>query len=343
MTTKKTPRSPVQRSTRALFPGPRRGRSSGWRRRIRKRNGSTKHVTGRATNSSGRAEGTATGEFPTLTFSLPIELLRSWNEAYELAERLSGCELEKFQVLEPMIAEFVSTCLPAENEECLGPHATKEEQALAPDVRKAVFERDGYRCQFPGCSLRKMLDPHHVVYRSHGGSDEPSNLTTICRIHHGLIHRGICRIFRNVSGELVFERPPLFSEKKQPSAAPPVTAVDELEEVAADDESTDWPDETVAAILKESPAPKAESAHGDYGDFLLAWVDRRVAEQRERPARRRDRARGARYGGKRVQNERVFAAAGERGDLRKERRASGIGATSPGGNRMRRIETGPDT
>jgi hypothetical protein len=47
-----------------------------------------------------------------------------------------------------------------------------------------VLVRDGFRCTIPGCSSRRNLHVHHVVFRSHGGSDEDRNLTTLCLAHH---------------------------------------------------------------------------------------------------------------------------------------------------------------
>ena len=38
-----------------------------------------------------------------------------------------------------------------------------------------VFIRDGWRCTAPGCTSRRNLEDHHLLYRSRGGGDEPSN------------------------------------------------------------------------------------------------------------------------------------------------------------------------
>jgi hypothetical protein len=46
--------------------------------------------------------------------------------------------------------------------------------------RMRIFGRDGHRCQVPGCS-RPAVHLHHLEYRSHGGSDEDSNLLCLCR------------------------------------------------------------------------------------------------------------------------------------------------------------------
>jgi hypothetical protein len=36
----------------------------------------------------------------------------------------------------------------------------------------------------PGCTSRKNLEEHHIVYRSHGGNNRADNLVTLCRYHH---------------------------------------------------------------------------------------------------------------------------------------------------------------
>ncbi len=48
----------------------------------------------------------------------------------------------------------------------------------------AVYIRAGWRCTAPGCTSRKNLEDHHIVYRSRGGSNELSNRTCLCRFHH---------------------------------------------------------------------------------------------------------------------------------------------------------------
>ncbi len=48
----------------------------------------------------------------------------------------------------------------------------------------AVFERDGWRCTVPGCTSYRNLQQHHVLFRSAGGADDCSNLTTLCAWHH---------------------------------------------------------------------------------------------------------------------------------------------------------------
>ena len=47
-----------------------------------------------------------------------------------------------------------------------------------------VFERDGYKCQVPGCSNRRNIHSHHLEFRSHGGCDAQHNRLSLCAAHH---------------------------------------------------------------------------------------------------------------------------------------------------------------
>ena len=62
---------------------------------------------------------------------------------------------------------------------------TWDHDAGAPDGRDdAIFVRDGWRCAAPGCTSRRHLEDHHIVYRSRGGGDGHGNRVTLCRFHH---------------------------------------------------------------------------------------------------------------------------------------------------------------
>jgi hypothetical protein len=56
-----------------------------------------------------------------------------------------------------------------------------------PALRRAVRERDGYRCQFPGCESRKT-DIHHIRHWAKGGRTSLGNLILLCRAHHVIVH-----------------------------------------------------------------------------------------------------------------------------------------------------------
>src|SRR5207302_10248926 len=59
----------------------------------------------------------------------------------------------------------------------------------------AIFEREHYRCQRPGCGAAERLEVHH--YRVDFGKNGPTaywNLVTLCRFDHDLITTGGHRI-----------------------------------------------------------------------------------------------------------------------------------------------------
>jgi Domain of unknown function (DUF222)/HNH endonuclease len=56
-----------------------------------------------------------------------------------------------------------------------------------PAMRRAVRERDGYRCLYPGCNSRHT-DIHHIVPWAKGGATRLANLASFCAAHHVIIH-----------------------------------------------------------------------------------------------------------------------------------------------------------
>jgi hypothetical protein len=54
-------------------------------------------------------------------------------------------------------------------------------------LRRAIRERDHSRCQYPGCESRRT-DAHHVQYWSRGGETKYSNMISLCKRHHTLVH-----------------------------------------------------------------------------------------------------------------------------------------------------------
>jgi len=55
-------------------------------------------------------------------------------------------------------------------------------------VRRQVLERDGLRCQAPGCGRTRFLEIHHRVPRGRGGTNDPANLVTLCGSCHQFWH-----------------------------------------------------------------------------------------------------------------------------------------------------------
>ena len=72
------------------------------------------------------------------------------------------------------------------------------------NVREYVLERDNHECQI--CCKKEgykhknnvPLETHHIVPRSQGGSDDPSNLITLCPTCHKKIHAGKLKL--NIKG-----------------------------------------------------------------------------------------------------------------------------------------------
>lgn len=68
-------------------------------------------------------------------------------------------------------------------------------RTIPPKLRRFVLYRDGGTCTAEGCCSRYRLQPHHIKPRAGGGTNEPSNLTTLCWFHHHVIvHRHGYRI-----------------------------------------------------------------------------------------------------------------------------------------------------
>lgn len=73
-------------------------------------------------------------------------------------------------------------------------------------LRRAVRTRDG-GCRWPGCDRRRYVDVHHVVFVSHGGRTKLTNLTTLCRAHHRLVHEGGYRLSMDRHASVSVETP----------------------------------------------------------------------------------------------------------------------------------------
>lgn len=74
------------------------------------------------------------------------------------------------------------------------------------DVSKSVRLRDQGKCRVCG---KPGTDPHHIVYRSHGGRDVESNLVWSCRPCHKAIHAKVTLVTfnpKNPAGTIKFTR-----------------------------------------------------------------------------------------------------------------------------------------
>ena len=71
-------------------------------------------------------------------------------------------------------------------------------------LRRAVYDRDGGRCTFPGCDNNRWLDVHHVIHWEDGGRTDLDNLLLLCGTHHRAHHNDTFTIHM-VNGRPVFE------------------------------------------------------------------------------------------------------------------------------------------
>lgn len=73
-------------------------------------------------------------------------------------------------------------------------------------LRRAVRARDG-GCRWPGCTQRRYVDVHHVQFVAAGGRTVLSNLATLCRAHHRMVHEGGFGLAMSPSGQVTVRTP----------------------------------------------------------------------------------------------------------------------------------------
>ena len=77
-------------------------------------------------------------------------------------------------------------------------------RAIPPPMRRALRIRDG-GCRFPGCTNTRFVDGHHIRHWADGGETSLSNLVSLCRHHHHLVHEGGFACRKMADGQLEFE------------------------------------------------------------------------------------------------------------------------------------------
>ena len=66
------------------------------------------------------------------------------------------------------------------------------EKNLPETIREFVFERDSYMCR--SCNSNRGIAPHHILFRSAGGTHNPDNLVTLCFNCHRDVHDGFLKV-----------------------------------------------------------------------------------------------------------------------------------------------------
>ena len=82
----------------------------------------------------------------------------------------------------------------------------RKTRSIPPAIRRALHARDP-GCCFPGCTYQRYLDAHHVEHWADGGETKLSNLVTLCRTHHRLVHEGGIAVEARTGGGWRFSRP----------------------------------------------------------------------------------------------------------------------------------------
>jgi len=75
-----------------------------------------------------------------------------------------------------------------------------------PALRRAVRERDRYRCQAPGCQSRRT-DIHHIRPWAKGGKTRLRDLILLCEAHHMIVHAFGYIITLADDGTFIFTKP----------------------------------------------------------------------------------------------------------------------------------------
>jgi hypothetical protein len=75
-----------------------------------------------------------------------------------------------------------------------------------PALRRAVRERDHYRCQAPGCQSRRT-DIHHIRPWAKGGKTRLRDLILLCEAHHMIVHAFGYLITLAGDGGFIFTKP----------------------------------------------------------------------------------------------------------------------------------------
>ena len=105
-----------------------------------------------------------------IAFRAPLDVAEVWRSALRACRRARGPHLRDWECLMIFIVDMYTGWHPRENAEWRR--------------RYHILERDGWRCLAPGCTSRSHLNAHHVVFRSHSGTDDDGNLVTLCVGHH---------------------------------------------------------------------------------------------------------------------------------------------------------------
>ena len=159
---------------------------------------SVNEVEGGISGDEEKEDGIETSGGLTLRFYVQAGLKELWGYAADFYREHCAAEGTA-----PCLAGFVEALLGSFIDTWCSSNTVGAIHELPLHIRNKLLSRDGYRCQVPGCSCRRFLEVHHIIYRSHGGSNAGDNLITLCGFHHRqCLHNGYLIIQGKAPGEL---------------------------------------------------------------------------------------------------------------------------------------------
>ncbi len=89
------------------------------------------------------------------------------------------------EILEKLCDEKIKNKTEIKNSPKVG--LVKGRAHINANLRKEIFAKYKYQCQYPGCESKHFLELEHIQPLALGGSNEPINLTVLCRAHNQLM------------------------------------------------------------------------------------------------------------------------------------------------------------
>ena len=96
----------------------------------------------------------------------------------------------------------------------------RNDEEVPEETRELVLRRDKHRCR--NCENHLDVEVHHIQFRHEGGSNDASNLVTLCPTCHASVHRGFLFIDGSPNETLMFlgrDGTPVIRGGRPPSAA----------------------------------------------------------------------------------------------------------------------------
>src|SRR6202011_6310085 len=126
------------------------------------------------------------------------------------------------------------------------------------------------RCRYPGCESRR-IDLHHIQYWSHGGRTALTNLISLCKHHHMLVHERGYLIAAGPGGAFTFSRPDCTAIPPSPALPPPDGTIDGCHDA----------DITPATIIPPWYGERLDLDHAIYVCLANARTQQERQEQRD--------------------------------------------------------------